>query len=64
LDGLQKAKHLPIQLLVEFHHRFPGIGKERTAASIKTLAKLGYRIFDVSETGREIGFVLDSEGTK
>lgn len=61
LDGLQQATHLPIQLLVEFHHRFPGIGKQGTAASIKTLAILGYKIFDVSETGREIGFVLNKE---
>lgn len=60
LDGLRNAKHPPRQLLVEFHHRFPGIGKERTAASIKTLREIGYRIFDVSETGREIGFVLNT----
>jgi FkbM family methyltransferase len=61
LEGLQNAVHLPKQLLVEFHHRFPGIGKQRTAASIKILADLGYKIFDVSETGREIGFVLSEK---
>ncbi|MDH5621376.1 MAG: FkbM family methyltransferase [Gammaproteobacteria bacterium] len=60
LDGLKLASHPPEQLLVEFHHRFPGIGKERTAAAIRGLAKIGYKIFDVSETGREIGFVLTS----
>ncbi len=59
LDGLQHAEHLPRQLLVEFHHRFPGIGKERTAAAIEGLRILGYKIFDISETGREIGFILD-----
>lgn len=58
LAGLQNATHPPTQLLVEFHHRFPGIGKERTAAAIKGLRKMGYKIFDISETGREIGFVL------
>ena len=57
LDALQQAACLPRQLLVEYHHRFPGIGKARTAASIKRLRALGYRIFDVSETGREIGFL-------
>lgn len=61
LDGLQNVRHLPEQLLVEFHHRFPGIGKARTAASIDMLKKLGYRIFGLSETGREVGFVLDQE---
>ena len=58
LDSLKSAKNPPKQLLVEFHHRFPGIGKERTAASIEMLHRLGYRIFGISETGREVGFVL------
>ncbi|MDH5262242.1 MAG: FkbM family methyltransferase [Gammaproteobacteria bacterium] len=64
LDGLKHASHPPEQLLVEFHHRFPGIGKERTAAAINGLAKIGYKIFDVSDTGREIGFVLTIGDTK
>lgn len=58
LDGLGQCPHLPTQLLVEYHHRFPGIGKQRTAESIKSLRTLGYRIFAVAETGREMGFVL------
>lgn len=58
LDALHAAESLPRQLLIEYHHRFPGIGKERTAGSIEKLRRLGYRIFDVSETGREIGFIL------
>ncbi len=64
LEGLKEARQLPEQLLVEFHHRFPGIGKERTAASIAMLRQLGYRIFGLSETGREVGFVLDREPEK
>lgn len=59
LAGLQGAKHLPRQVLVEYHHRFAGIGRQRTADSIAALRQLGYRIFAVSETGREVGFVLD-----
>lgn len=58
IDGLKGADDPPRQLLVEFHHRFPGIGKARTAESIRLLRSIGYKIFDVSETGREIGFVL------
>ena len=61
IDGLRHSRLPPLQLLVEFHHRFPGIGKERTAQAIDGLRQLGYRIFDISETGREIGFVLDKE---
>jgi len=60
LDSLGDVASLPIQLLVEFHHRFPGIGKQRTAESIEKLRQLGYRIFAISETGREVGFVLDA----
>lgn len=59
LEELQNAERLPEQLLVEFHHRFPGIGKQRTAASIEMLRALGYKIFAISETGREVSFVLD-----
>lgn len=57
LEGLETVEQLPEQLLVEYHHRFPGIGKQRTAESIEKLRQLGYEIFDISETGREIGFV-------
>ena len=64
LDALEAGAHLPRQLLVEFHHRFPGIGKARTASSIARLRSLGYRIFDVSETGREVGFLLQSENSQ
>jgi FkbM family methyltransferase len=47
------------QLLVEFHHRFPGIGKARTVEAIRKLNERGYRIFHVSETGREFSFLRD-----
>ena len=56
LAGLRDA--LPQQVLVEYHHRFPGIGTRRTAESIAAMRNLGYRIFGISETGREICFVL------
>lgn len=59
--GVKDARRLPEQLLVEFHHRFPGIGKARTAASIAMLRQLGYKIFGLSETGGEARFVLDQE---
>ncbi|MCG8369858.1 MAG: FkbM family methyltransferase [Proteobacteria bacterium] len=59
LEGLAHGGRLPRQVLVEYHHRFPGIGKRRTAESIAALRGLGYRIFAISETGREVGFVLE-----
>jgi hypothetical protein len=54
------GKELWLKSEVEYHHRFPGIGKRRTAESIAALRDLGYRIFGISETGREVCFVLES----
>ncbi|MBT8082352.1 MAG: FkbM family methyltransferase [Gammaproteobacteria bacterium] len=59
LASLRRDGALPRQLLVEFHHRFPGIGKRRTLESIANLRDLGYSISGISETGREVSFVLD-----
>lgn len=45
------------QLLIEFHHRFPGIGIKKTKKAIKILNKGGYKIFDVSPSGEEFSFI-------
>ena len=57
LDGLLASPIKPTQLLVEFHHRFPGIGLAKTADVIQRLRAAGYRIFAVSEIGREVSFL-------
>ncbi len=46
------------QLLVEFHHRWPHIGVEKTKQAIHELNAAGYRIFSVSPSGEEYGFLL------
>jgi FkbM family methyltransferase len=48
------------QLLIEFHHHFPGIGLPRTVAAIHALERAGYRIFHISERGLEFSFVHES----
>lgn len=58
LDSLLASAVKPVQLLVEFHHRFPGIGPERTADMIERLRAAGYRLFAIAETGRELSFIL------
>jgi len=58
LEGLLTSPIKPNQLLVEFHHRFPAIGLQKTADMIRLLQKSGYKIFAVSETGREVSFLL------
>ena len=57
LEGLLEAPNKPKQLLVEFHHRIPGVGTPKTAAIIDRLREAGYRIFAVSNTGREVSFM-------
>ncbi len=57
LDGLLSSSIKPTQLLVEFHHRFPGIGLEKTADIIERLRGAGYKIFAISKIGREVSFL-------
>jgi FkbM family methyltransferase len=45
------------QLLVEFHHRWPQLGIEKTRQAIRALNLAGYRIFSVSPSGEEYGFL-------
>ena len=57
LEGLLDSPVLPDQLLVEFHHRFVENGLDRTYDIIDRLRSAGYRIFAISEIGREISFL-------
>lgn len=45
------------QLLVEFHHRWPEVGIARTEDAIHNLHASGYRVFSVSASGEEYGFL-------
>ena len=47
----------PKQILVEYHHRFSDKNMQMTRNSILTLKNSGYKIFSISETGREVGFI-------
>lgn len=57
IEGLAGLETLPGQVLVEFHHRFPGIGKARTERALDALRRMGYRVFAISDTGRELSLV-------
>lgn len=48
---------LPNQILVEFHHRFAGMGKTRTEDVVSRLRNIGYRLVYMSAIGREFSFV-------
>lgn len=64
IDDLPRQPLLPRQLLVEFHHRFPGVGIGRTRAAVATLRSLGYRLFHVSPNGEEYAFLLDDASVR
>jgi FkbM family methyltransferase len=45
------------QLLVEFHHRWPEVGIEKTKEALRALNESGYRIFSISPSGEEYSFL-------
>jgi FkbM family methyltransferase len=48
------AAGIPVrQLLVEFHHRFPTVGRARTISAVKLLKDHGFRIVHLTTSGRE-----------
>lgn len=65
LESMLDSGIYPHQLLVEFHHRFPGIGLKKTRQITKRLKQAGYCVSAVTYTGREISFIRsDSEQTQ
>lgn len=59
IDSLLRSHVRPRQILVEFHHRFPGVGLRRTRSAIRTLEAMGYQMFHVSAEQSEFGFIRD-----
>lgn len=57
IDSLLTSNFRPRMLLIEFHHRFRGIGKERTLDTVHGLREAGYLLASISVTGREVCFV-------
>ena len=60
INDIIKSDIRPQQVLVEFHHRFPGVGIKRTKEAIDRLRSMGYRLFSVSDTNREFCFIQNS----
>jgi FkbM family methyltransferase len=53
---------IPIkQLLVEFHHRWEGIGFEKTLSTIRLLKDSGFQLFAMSPRLEEFSFIKDSQ---
>lgn len=61
IDDICGGSLLPTQLLIEFHHRIDGAQISDTMLSIARLRQVGYLLFSVSASGRELSFVRSEE---
>jgi FkbM family methyltransferase len=57
IEDLLDSRITVRQLLVEFHHRWPHVGLDKTKQAIQRLNGAGFEIFSVSPTGEEYGFL-------
>lgn len=60
IDDLCASNIRPRQLLIEFHHRFPGIGAAKSQAAIAKLRDANYAVFAISRSGEEFSFLHES----
>lgn len=59
IDRMLQDHVRPQQLLVEFHHRFPFVGIDKSRDCIRKLRDVGYRLFRVSDSGEEFSFIYN-----
>lgn len=57
LIDISKSDMRPLQILVEFHHRFPNVGIQKSKEAIERLRSMGYQLFSVSDTNEEFCFI-------
>lgn len=57
IENMKTESIRPSQILVEFHHRFKNVGARKTVDAVRTLRKMGYKVFHISKTGEEISFI-------
>jgi Methyltransferase FkbM domain len=60
IDDILAGCVRPQQWLIEFHHRMYNIGNDKTQDAVAKLKAHGYRLYYVSESGHEYGFVHNS----
>ena len=57
IESLAQMEIGVAQLLVEFHHRLPGVGRQRTDRAVQQLRQCGFRLFNISDSGEEYSFL-------
>lgn len=60
INDIYKSDIRPEQILVEFHHRFAGVGVKKTKEAVKKIKSMGYQLFSVSATNEEYCFIRRS----
>lgn len=45
------------QIILEFHHRLPGYSLHQTYQAVQKLNAHGYKIFHISDNGKEYSFL-------
>ena len=63
ISDIKGSTIMPKQLLVEFHHRFPGVGVNKTKKAVHELRSMGYRLFCISPRGEEYSFIYDPDNS-
>lgn len=57
IQDLSRTNIRPDLVLVEFHHRFPGVGTKKTRKAIATIRSMGYGLFSVSAGNEDFCFI-------
>ena len=61
IDDISQSEIRPRQILIEFHHRFPGVRIKKTKTAIDTIKSMGYGLFSISATNEEFCFIRKSD---
>lgn len=62
IDDLLQEDILPGQILVEFHHRLPGVSRRDTKQLLKALRRRGYRLFAATPDAQEVSMIRVRQG--
>ena len=54
---IEQSKIRPDQILIEFHHRFSGVGIKKSKIAIQRIRNMGYDLYFISKTGEEYCFI-------
>ena len=60
IDDIERSGIRPGQILIEFHHRFPGVGIGKSKETIAKIRNMGYLLFSISDRMEEFSFIRRS----